>query len=163
RLAKIMYVTLMASSKALWDKLVERFTDGVLGRVKKHSFSRCIKEHDALLFVDGDNRVHRRANHSGKLLLALPQVLFSLFTLGDVHNRSQDHHPLFGLQRIQTDLDRKLAAILPQAVEITTGAHGPRRGIGDEAVAISRMMRVETLRHEHFDRLSQQLVAVVIK
>src|SRR2546430_6508659 len=33
---------------------------------------------------DGDNRIHRRANHSGKLLLALPQVLFSLITLGDV-------------------------------------------------------------------------------
>src|SRR5881392_1249721 len=42
----------------------------------------------------------------------LANFLLRLFALADVADGAGDHHPLLGLQRAETDLDRKLRPVL---------------------------------------------------
>src|SRR5208337_1941733 len=49
-----------------------------------------------------------------KFRFALPNLFFRPFALGDIANGAGNQHALLGLQRAETDLYRKLAAILMQ-------------------------------------------------
>ena len=59
---------------------------------------------------------------------------------GNVDDGREHHRSLFGLDRVQADLDRKLAAVFFQAVEIATGTHGARHGIVEERVTQAGML-----------------------
>src|SRR5439155_214032 len=81
--------------------------------------------------------------------------------LGRVADRGGDQHSLFGLQRAETDLDRELAAVLPEAVKSEALSHGPQAGLGEEAGAMAGVLPAEAGGNEDLDRLADDLVAAI--
>src|SRR5205823_3103100 len=80
---------------------------------------------------------------------------------GDVTENTGDQSAIVGVQWAQTDLDRKLAAILTPRDEIEAGAHGSRGGRRVIAGPMSHVCRAEPLGYQDFDRLPQQILAAV--
>ena len=60
---------------------------------------------------------------------------------------------------MQSDFDRKLAAVFAQPEQVAAGAHacGPR--LGQVLLKILRMLCAKSLGNEQFDRLAQQFLA----
>src|SRR5205807_7568095 len=112
-LAKTLDMLIVDRAKSFGDKSIQRLSDGIFGRIKKHPFGCGIKENNSLSFINRNDRIHRRTDYACKLLLAASQFLFRLLALSYIDDRAQDHRSLFGVQRIQADFDRKLAAIFP--------------------------------------------------
>ena len=69
--------------------------------------------------------------------------------------------PVLGLERRQADLDRELAAVAAQAVELQPRAHRARARIGEVAAAVPAVGAAVALGHEHLDGLADQLGAGV--
>ena len=78
--------------------------------------------------VDHHHRIGRRLDD-------LAEALLEPLARGDVDDGRQHHRALVGLDRIQADFDRELAAVLLQAEQIATGAHRPRVRIDEERAA----------------------------
>src|SRR5712692_5735599 len=53
----------------------------------------------------------------------MTDLVFGSFALRDVHNRAHDQKLVIGLDRIEPDLDGKLAAILAYGIEVSARAH----------------------------------------
>src|SRR5438309_5731106 len=92
-LAKILYVSFVLSAEPLGDEAIERLPDRILGRKKKHSLGRGIKEDDPVFIINGDDSVHCRANYAGQLLLASTQRLLGLLALGNVSDGDESQRP----------------------------------------------------------------------
>ena len=89
------------------------------------------------------------------------QCLLRLFALGDVADGARYEHALFGLQRAQTDLHRKLEAVLAQSIQLQPGAHRAKPGLGEVLRAVSGMLAAKPQRQQHFHRPLEQLRARV--
>ena len=61
-------------------------------------------------------------------VLAFAQRGFRRFSLGNIDYRREHHCSFIGVDRVQTDLDRELAAILLATIQIAPRAHRSRRG-----------------------------------
>src|SRR5207249_9956928 len=65
------------------------------------------------------------------------------------------------LQRAEADLDGEFAAVLAQAVQLHGCSHGPLLRVAEESAAMPAVTAAKTLRHEHLERVGQQLFATV--
>ena len=86
-----------------------------------------------------------------------------LLALADIEDHPQHQKPAAGVDRIESDFDGKFAAILPPPEQIATGADAPAFGFGREFIAVMGMPHAHPVRHQHVDRLSDQLVARISK
>src|ERR671919_310031 len=90
-----------------------------------------------------------------------PKDLLASPALRDSDDGGQDHDPLVGLDRIEADLDRKLAAVLAERIEVAASAQPARAGFGEECLSHTGMAAAEPLRHKHIHQLPQKLRARV--
>src|SRR5215471_15741683 len=81
--------------------------------------------------------------------------------LGHVDDRREHATPALTLDRIERDLDRKLAAVLAAAAEILARAHGSRLRVFGETGAQTLVLSAQAVGHQELDALAQQLVAAV--
>ena len=140
------------AAEALRHQHFDRLAQHLRAGIAEHLLGLRIHHLDAAARVDHDHRVRRRLDHAAEALL---QPL----ARRDVDDRRQHHRPLVGLDRIEPDLDRELAAVLAQPEKVAPGAHRPRPGIGEERAAQVGVVAAEALRHQHLHRLAQHLGA----
>ena len=89
-------------------------------------------------------------------------VLFQTLALGGVLDVGQDHLPLRGPDRGQSDLGGELAAVTAQSEELLAPyLHGAQRGRVHVALAPQPVMSTEPLRHEQLHVLTDQFVGSV--
>ena len=86
---------------------------------------------------------------------------FELLALRDVANRARYERAAVGLQRAETDLDRKLRPVFPQAEQVETDAHAARPRFAKEVAAVPRVRPAEPLGHEQFDPLADEFLTAV--
>ena len=60
----------MRDAEALRDEAVEPPPHGFGARAAEHPLRRFVEKDDALIFINGDNRVHRRGDYAIQPLLA---------------------------------------------------------------------------------------------
>src|SRR5258707_5568046 len=84
RFAEILNMMFVSGAEAFRNEAVERLSDRIFRRKEEHLFSAAVEEDNALLVINGDDRIHGRADYTGKLLLAAAQFLLSLLGLRDV-------------------------------------------------------------------------------
>ena len=65
----------MRAAEAFRDEAVERLPQGFGGRAAEHPLRRLVEKDNALVFIHGDDRVHRRRDNARQSLLALAQRL----------------------------------------------------------------------------------------
>ncbi len=115
----------------------------------------------------GHPRYVRRGSHEAALegerdvalLLVEPREhLLGGLAFGDVADGRGDQGAVGGLQRAQADLDRELAAVAAQAVQLQARAHGAGPAVDDVAVPEVGVVPAEPFRDEHLDRSSQQVL-----
>jgi len=66
-----------------------------------------------------------------------------------------------GRNRVEADLDREFAAVLAPRVELAAVGHVAHARVGEEAAHQRGVVRPRSLRHQHVDRLPEQLRAGV--
>src|SRR5207302_5474374 len=79
----------------------------------------------------------------------------------DVHDGGEDEPALVLFDRVQTDFDGDLGAVLAETEELSPRSHRPGLGSLEESGAEPGMPLPESLRHQPFDSLPEQLFAVV--
>ena len=87
--------------------------------------------------------------------------IFGLLAVGDVADGAGDQPPVIGLDRAQANLDREFAAVFAQAIELQAHAHRTHLGVGEVLAALLRMLAAKARRHQHLDRVAEQLGAGV--
>src|SRR4029450_10888234 len=80
-----------------------------------------------------------------------------LLSRGNVDHRCQNKQTLRGADRIESDFDRKFAAVFPTAKKIAPGSHGTAARLGMEAFTITAMSIAETFWNQCFDLAADQL------
>ena len=100
--------------------------------------------------------------HQGRVLqlqVLVTQHLLDALALGHIADGAGDKQTLLRLQRAQADLDRELAAVLAQAVQLQPSPHGAGTWFGKKIAPVVRVTGAEALGHQQLDGLAQQLVA----
>src|SRR5439155_19278220 len=87
--------------------------------------------------------------------------LFETLPLRDIPDGSRYQQPIFRSKRTQTYLDRKLTAVLSQAVQSHAGAHRPDPRLLEKTGSVSRVITSEPSRQEDLDRFAENLTSVV--
>jgi hypothetical protein len=140
---------------ALGDEPVERRAQRLLARAGEHLLGGGVEQHDALVVVDGDHRVHGGVEDAPQPRLAPRDHRRVAHAPRDV---AQDHRvELVALLDVLRDrgLDRELGAVGAQRVEHRLPAHGARGHAGlPELAHVPRVGGAEALRDQHLDRLS---------
>ena len=112
----------------------------------------------------GRDRGQRRAQlvtHRGDELVL--QALH-LLALADIDDDAENHRSFLGMDRIETHLQRELGAVLAYAEQLPAQSHAATRGaatLGPEPFAATAVLRAQARRHQHVDRLADQLVAAI--
>ncbi|MDW8469776.1 MAG: hypothetical protein RML56_13230 [Burkholderiales bacterium] len=70
--AEFIDVRAVRGAKACRDEAVERGAERLLAPPAEHRFRGAVEEHDALLVVHREDRVHRRIDHAFELRLGAP-------------------------------------------------------------------------------------------
>ena len=91
------------------------------------------------------------------------QGLFGPVALGNITNHAGHQQALPSLERAQTHLGRKLAAVLATSHQRVTSTDRARARGGGVAGAMLHMARAQLLGQQQVDRLAKQLVAPVAK
>src|SRR5439155_8141617 len=73
------------------------------------------------------------------------------------HHRRQNKQTLRSADWIESDLDRKFAAVFPTAKKIASGSHGTIAGLGEKNFAMLGMPIAETFWNQRFDIAADQL------
>src|SRR5260221_8675827 len=81
------------------------------------------------------------------------EALLQPLAMGDVDDRRQHHRALVGFDRVQADLDRELAAVLPQSSEVHTSELQSLSEIVYQLLLEHRKLGAKPVRHEDLDRL----------
>ncbi len=92
------------------------------------------------------------------LLVELREHLLCRLAFGDVADGGGDQRAVGGVQRAQADLDRELAAVAAQAVQLQARSHGAGPAVDEVAVPEVRVVSAEPFRYEHLDGSSQQVL-----
>jgi hypothetical protein len=85
------------------------------------------------------------------------QHLFGALARTDVTDGATDEGACIGLERAQTDLDRKRATILAQPIQLQPCAHGSHARVAEVGDPVEGVVAVKVLRHQHLDWLADQL------
>ena len=93
--------------------------------------------------------------------LASPQFFLQLAVGANVPDDAGDEDAFLGRQRAEADLDGKLLAVLPQAVQVQARSHRPNAGIRNESSTMSTVFAAIAFRHQNLDRLTEQLAPTV--
>ncbi len=96
-----------------------------------------------------------------KAKVVLPQGLLRGALLGNVADEAHHRQTVFGLHRLEHDVDRELRAILAQAEEIHRRAHLPGAGVSAVVFAMAGMAAAEARGNEHLDVLTEKLLGGV--
>ena len=83
---------------------------------------------------EADNGITRGRDdcrQGARPMFTFAQGEFRCLSFGDVDDGRRYHQPALGLDRIEPDFDRKLLAVLLEAVEIALSAHPTRTGSGE--------------------------------
>ena len=89
------------------------------------------------------------------------QLFLHLYSFRDIADRSDDDQALGRRVRTQTDLDRKLAAVLPQSAYVHADAHVADVGGAHEVERVAGMNLSKALGHQHVERPAHDLVGRV--
>jgi len=65
------------------------------------------------------------ANEGILFLEISSDLLLLLLAIGDIHDRREHHGAVINLDWVETDLHRKLAPVLSDAIEVAPCAHWP--------------------------------------
>src|SRR3546814_3611666 len=84
---------------------------------------------------------------------------FRLLGVGDVAHGGDDQRALVGLHRAEADGDGKLAAVGAAAGKLEVLAHRAHTWRDEEVTSVADVKRLQRLRHQHLDRLPDELVA----
>ena len=99
------------------------------------------------------------ALHDGaQLLVVEPQRLLRGALLGGVADEAHHRRTGCGLKGLEHDVDGEFGAVLAQAEEIEGRAHLAGAGMRAVVLAMARMAAAKTRRHQHLDRLPDQLL-----
>ena len=115
-----------------------------------------VDEDDVPLAVDDDHGVRRG-------LQQVLELLVRTLAVGDVADGTHHHGALFGVDRAQADLDRKLSTILAQAVQLQPGAHGSGARLSEKPAAVAQVGAAVAVGQQHLHRLPQQFGTGVAK
>src|ERR1043165_6791699 len=96
-----------------------------------------------------------------KFVFAFPQCLFCLFTIRHIADGSSDQHSVLGLDRAETDLNRKFRAVLTQAMQVKSQSHGTHAWFRKEACPTRRMSFAKAFRHDELGFLSEDLTTCI--
>ena len=143
--AQLLFLLGIQRSRQLHEQHAGKADDGVEGRAQ-------------LVGHAGQKTVF----HQGRVLqlqVLVPQHLFDALALRHITNGAGDKQALLCLQRVQADLDRELAAVLAQAVQLQPSPHGAGAWFGKKIAPVVRVAGAEALGHQQLDGLAQQLVA----
>src|SRR3546814_9860487 len=77
----------------------------------------------------------------------------------DVAHGGDDQRVLVGLHRAEADGDGKLAAVGAAAGKLEVLAHRAHTWRDEEVTSVADVKRLQRLRHQHLDRLPDELVA----
>ena len=86
---------------------------------------------------------------------------FSLFTHGDVADRSRHQDSLRAFQRAQHDLDRELASIFPPSIQLNPGTDLLRKRVFRGSESVREQPFREPLRNDILHLLSYEFIAPV--
>src|SRR5258706_5181457 len=89
------------------------------------------------------------------------RFLFSLFALGNIHNRSEHKCTFMSVNRREADLHRKLSAILAESIEVTPYTHRAHLRTGEEICAMPRMNCCISQWHKPVNTFADQFVPVI--
>src|SRR5258706_444408 len=84
-----------------------------------------------------------------------------MLALGNIDYGTENAQPPQRMNRVETDLDRKLAAVLAQAEEVAPSPHLPglrRRLI---SLTVLRVITAKTFRHQQVNGLADHLLAAI--
>ena len=128
--------------------------DQLLARVAEELFGLRVRNDNPAGAVHDEHRIGRRFEQGAEFLLRLPAA-------GDVADRAHDERVLVRVDRVQADLDGKLAAVLAPPIELGPRAHFPHARMREIARAITDMLLAVPLRQQALDRRAPQLFATV--
>ncbi len=66
-------VILMRRTKSFRDKVIQSFSQRIGRRAAKHLFRGCVEQHNLLVFVHSDDRIHRRGQDACQHGFVQPQ------------------------------------------------------------------------------------------
>jgi len=115
-----------------------------------------VDKDDAPLAVDDDHGVRRG-------LQQVLELLVGALAVGDVADGAHHHGALFGVDGAQADLDRKLATILAQAMQLQPRPHGAGAWLAKKAAAVAQVGAAVAVGQQHLHRLPQQFGTGVAK
>src|SRR5271163_1311414 len=114
----------------------DRLSDHLVARVSEYPLRGFVPARDDAFQIVADDRIVGRLDdrrQRARAVLAFAQRGFRRLSLGDIDDCRKDHWSVIGVDRVQTDLDRELAAILLLTVEIAPRAHRSRRRIFEKS------------------------------
>src|ERR1700736_152908 len=91
----------------------------------------------------------------------LPCFRFGLLALGDIDDHAQNQRAFRALNGADSDLDGELGPVFPPGEQLLSGAHGPRRRRRMKARPMSQVLATESLRHEEFYGLPDELLPAI--
>ena len=140
---------------------VEARARKLLRRVAGEVAERRVDAHDAPDVVRQRHPDRRAVEGAAKELLGGGQLGQLRLAGADVADRAGDEHALVGLQRTEADLDRELAAVLAQPVELELATHRSRDGVADIALDVVAMLPAQPLGDQLGDVLADELLAAI--
>ncbi len=109
----------------------------------------------------GGSQAFGAAQRLFEFVVQLANLFAGKLAFGYVANSGGGEGAVLGMQRAQADFDGELAAVFAQAEEFEANAHGADMGLGEEVLAMARVLAAIALGDQHLDAMSQQFRASV--
>ena len=151
----------VCGSKAFGQEKVDRLVAKLGARVPEEPLRLGVDDLDDAAGIDDDHRVRRRVEQASEELLALALGLLGDRPPGHVPDGGNGLVALFGGERGEADVDRKLGAVLATAEEVQAGIHRPRVPLRGDLGALVFVHLAVAIGHQHLHRLTDQLAALV--
>ena len=105
--------------------------------------------------------IERGIDDAARHAFDFEQRLLRLAALGDVDDHAEDEQAVRRMDRIEPDLDRELAAVPAQAVQLAARPHAAGFRPRQEAAPMRGMALAHGFRDQRVDRAAEQLAALV--
>src|SRR5260370_29567231 len=142
----------MVAAKSLRDEDLHPLPDELITVVAKELLSLRVHQLNTAVASHDHYCIGRRLHQVAELCLGF-------LALGDVANGARHERSLFGFERTQTDLDRKLASVLAIAVEFEPRPHRSNLRVGEKPSPMFGVLPAKALGDQLLDRLTQKLLA----
>ena len=130
------------SGEAFRDDVLDLLPEQLVAAVAELLLGLNIQQDDLAALVHHHHRVGGRLQQPAIPAFHLRQMLFRGLAHADVADRRRHQDSFGAFQRAQHDLDRKLAAVLPQGGELDAGADL----LGQRSLGGAKIVRDEPLR-----------------